>query len=576
MRLFKWTWLVVISLIWLLPASAWAEDNQDNDWIFSEDSPVLISEIQTRGTVTEDNESTTFGTHEFIELYNTTDEDISLDGWRIEFINQSGSKNRIVAEFVDNPDEDIEYVIATDGFFVISHEEYLEESDYLITSRLNLGHLNYNDGTVVLFNSDDEVVDMLGYGDPEHYLGSAALSLNKDQSLRRCFDADGDIVNEGNNGEDFAISDQPRPGDRYDCLKPEEDDDDSSNDENGEDEGDEIDDENNNGDNDNSDSDDNGLDNDHHLYCEGVVLSELLPNPEGPRSQFPREEHAFIEIFNRTNEPIDLEGCGLQIMYVNSGNMSDIFWFDENLTIEPFEFMVFFEQDSDLALPVGVSGKVYLLTANDIELDEIELDESSLDNSLYEEPIPEGASWALFTDEEDYWQWTYSPTPGEINIEQGTKPLPDCEPGRERNPETGRCRNIIQEEPPPDCGPGRERNPETNRCRNIASASSSTLVPCQPHQERNPETNRCRNIESSSSLVPCGPNQERNPETNRCRNITLPNEEAISDIQDVRAAYVAAPISWWFSGGLFLLALGYGVWEWRRDISNLLRRLRKT
>ncbi len=71
--------------------------------------------------------------------------------------------------------------------------------------------------------------------------------------------------------------------------------------------------------------------------------------------------------------------------------------------------------------------------------------------------------------------------------------LTPCKVGQERNPETNRCRNIASstKELTP-CKEGQERNPETNRCRNVATAAAAK--PCQPGWERNPETNRCRKI----------------------------------------------------------------------------------
>ncbi len=154
--------------------------------------------------------------------------------------------------------------------------------------------------------------------------------------------------------------------------------------------------------------------------------------------------------------------------------------------------------------------------------------------------------------------------------------LVPCKPGQERNPETNRCRNIVTGESTlTPCKPGQERNSETNRCRNITSSTVSNLVPCKPGQERNPETNRCRNINSSSnSLTPCKPGQERNPETNRCRNIKATKapeaDFAVSDIEgEIKSTFQA------WHGFLVLAGLGvvYGLLEWRVSILNFIRNL---
>lgn len=557
MCLFKVLGLIVVSLVWSWPVSVSAESDAQ-EWEFSPNASVLISEVQTGS---EDD-----ALYEFVELYNATDEVIDLTEWRLEYKAATGTNwsNRISS----NQSGEATYSIEPNSFFLIATEEFVDKNPGIDVELLLSGAgLADSGGHLRLIKPDQQqngswlIVDLLGWGGADSPLVEAALTLDRDQSLHRCFLEDGEIFNQEDNSLDFAISSQPRPKESYDCLEPE----------NGDDTDDGDDD---NGNNQEGDTDEEGLDEQPTTYCEGVILSELLPNPKGPRSQFPREEHAFIEIHNPTDESISLEGCGLQTLSVNSGSLSDIFWFDDELILGAREFMAFFEEESKISLPVGVSGKVYLLDQNYVELDELNLEnleEMNLDSSLYEESIPEGASWSLFMDDEFFWQWSYSPTPGESNIKQPSRPCPE---GQFRHSETNRCRNIVEEEPLPDCGPGRERNPETNRCRNIESAARQ-LVPCGPHQERNPETNRCRNIETTSSLTPCGPNQERNPETNRCRNIVLPNEEVINDIEEVRAAYVAAPISWWYAATIFTLALVYGLWEWRRDIHHLLRKITK-
>ncbi len=72
------------------------------------------------------------------------------------------------------------------------------------------------------------------------------------------------------------------------------------------------------------------------------------------------------------------------------------------------------------------------------------------------------------------------------------------------------------------CPPGKERHPQTKRCRNIVVMSTVKPVekPCPPGKERNPQTKRCRNIVTTKPVEkPCPPGKERNPHTKRCRNI---------------------------------------------------------
>ena len=127
--------------------------------------------------------------------------------------------------------------------------------------------------------------------------------------------------------------------------------------------------------------------------------------------------------------------------------------------------------------------------------------------------LSENTSLALV---DGVWGQTFAVTPGASNE---FAEYPPCQTGYVRNDETGRCNKVVLGAGAlADCGVGRERNPETGRCRNIAAAS--TLTPCKPGQVRNPATNRCRSATlASATLTPCKVGQERNPETNRCRSI---------------------------------------------------------
>ena len=79
------------------------------------------------------------------------------------------------------------------------------------------------------------------------------------------------------------------------------------------------------------------------------------------------------------------------------------------------------------------------------------------------------------------------------SIEEAVSALAVCEEGKERNPVTNRCRSIATTSSSnlTPCEEGEERNPVTNRCRSLL-ANVSTPAPCQDGYERNPSTNRCR------------------------------------------------------------------------------------
>ena len=155
--------------------------------------------------------------------------------------------------------------------------------------------------------------------------------------------------------------------------------------------------------------------------------------------------------------------------------------------------------------------------------------------------------------------------------------LVECPSGKYRSPETNRCRAIEEAvNELASCPEGQSRNPATNRCRSVAAPSSvsASLVPCGEGQERNPLTNRCRSIASAvAELLPCDEGYERNPSTNRCRKIPL------SDVP--LAAYPVEPMKqtaqsmgmWWAVAGILAAASAYAVWEWRREITQLVTRI---
>lgn len=165
------------------------------------------------------------------------------------------------------------------------------------------------------------------------------------------------------------------------------------------------------------------------------------------------------------------------------------------------------------------------------------------------------------------WLQTFTVTPG---AENSYAEYPPCESGYERNIETGRCNKVVATPTLTPCLPTQYRSPDTNRCRNLTTASSS-LTPCKAGQYRSPETNRCRSLTSATStLKPCGPNQERNTLTNRCRN----KVKAITADFPVEAVADAGQgtLGWWAFGGVGILAAGYAGWEWRREAMSLIKK----
>jgi hypothetical protein len=158
-----------------------------------------------------------------------------------------------------------------------------------------------------------------------------------------------------------------------------------------------------------------------------------------------------------------------------------------------------------------------------------------------------------------------------LGISDDGQTLEPCPVGKYRNPETNRCKNLqLSTAVLASCAVGQVRNPETNRCRSIATLAAS-LIPCRADQERNPETNRCRNI-ASSVQNSCQEGYERNPETNRCRKI--PAKLAASPSVGELSGKSQDNPNIFFLTIMSTIVLGYGVYEYRRDISNYLAKIK--
>lgn len=275
------------------------------------------------------------------------------------------------------------------------------------------------------------------------------------------------------------------------------------------------------------------------VSCDGVVINEIGANIT----------EQFVELYNPTDELVPTLGCLLQ---TNRSTKTHTLTQEE---LGAGEYLVILIADTELTLTKTTSGTVELWSS----------DASTKADTVSYSNLKTETSWSRFM---DGWRQTYAVTPGEENVDQ---PYLPCDDGYYRNMETGRCNKVVIEKPLAACAPDQYRNPETGRCKKTVV---STLTPCKEGQERNPETNRCRSVlGASTTRKPCKENQYRSEETNRCRNLpatSVPDAAfAVQPVEDTGATFVG----WWVLGGLALLAVGYGVWEWRREVINILHKL---
>ncbi len=169
-----------------------------------------------------------------------------------------------------------------------------------------------------------------------------------------------------------------------------------------------------------------------------------------------------------------------------------------------------------------------------------------------------GQAWA-YDVSDGAWKWTLQPVPQNAPSEFV---FPAVKP------------KVVASASLSPCKEGQYRSEETNRCRSLALAVTA-LAPCDEDEERNPDTSRCRKIASATNteLAPCKEGQERNSETNRCRNIVAAAPPPAAFQPEVVAETGKAFVGWWALGGIGILAIGYGVWEWRQDIRRALQKV---
>lgn len=262
-------------------------------------------------------------------------------------------------------------------------------------------------------------------------------------------------------------------------------------------------------------------------------ITELLPDAVGSDSG-----GEFIEIYNPNDQTIDLS---LYVLTVGKDNPKT-YKFPEGSFIGSDSYIVFYNSVIPFTL-VNTSSMVSILSVDGADIYQV---------PAYNSP-KEGETWDLIN---NVWQYTNQPTPGATNL-----PSFDAK--------------IISVSKLKPCKDGQYRSEETNRCRNIVS-DVINLVPCAEGQERNPATNRCRsvtdNILGSSDLKPCTEGQERNPETNRCRNIvsTIPQADYAPEPTAVQPS---DNTTWWIVAGIGIIAISYGIWEWRVELKNLPKKL---
>ena len=248
--------------------------------------------------------------------------------------------------------------------------------------------------------------------------------------------------------------------------------------------------------------------------CKGLQFSEVLSYYESEKSE------QFIELYNNNAHQVLLDGCKVRYknkIYLLSG------------VVKPEEYYVYH--------PAGFSLTKNPTNYNVISL--VDTDGGVVDEVKYPNGQRKGTSYAFIGHDGtggEIWKVTYAPTPGEPNNYQEFK---TCEEGKVINKATGNCVKVtsVKEKA---CKVGYYVNPLTGRCKKLQVAKEKT---CKEGYYLNPETNRCRKIKE-----------------NKGADYSLQPEE-----YDESASFVAL----YAVLGIVGLALGYVIYEYRKDIKRL-------
>lgn len=445
---------------------------------------------------------------EFVELYNNGNQGINFDAgdWWLEYAKPAAqiSDCSITSWSGQDSSSNVRNIRVT-GMIAAKGYAVIEVA------------LNDNSGGSLRLQHSGIIDDLVGWGTagtlPSCVKGSAAVLPANGKSIQRLLDTSNQPMNTGNNSLDYGMPAAPTPGGPSVAQLPEPDPE--------------------------PEPAPSPTPN-----CQGISINEILPNPAGDDNG-----QEFIELHNETSSSVDLTGCILKVgtaQQVLSG------------VIAANTYRAFY----GLTLPNSAGGEVQFVT-NTTSI-RVTYPANLGDNEAY--GFVDGA-----------WQAGLWPSPNTANLataatgaepdSEAASPEP-CAPGKYRNPDTKRCRNIEAESSLTPCGPGQVRNPDTNRCRNAVTATSG-LTACKPGETRNPDTNRCRkNSASGSTLAACKEGQARNPETNRCRNVA--SAKSINSMaQSAKAG--SKPVSYYVLGIVAALAVGYGAWEYRNSIGNFFR-----
>lgn len=356
---------------------------------------ILIVELQVRGDAV-----TGPADHEFIELFNMTDQPIDVSSWKLQYKSATGSSWSDKATLHGSLSPGGRYLLVSDKYPNPPTADPDLPALALTTFSAGLsdsgGHVRIVDAVV---SAVPVVHDLLGWGTSANAAeGEApAAAPGGGKSLKRVLDSEGAFIDTNNNRADFEVSSDPTPVADPLYQAPISDPDplpeiapgplpSSPTDEIIPPAPDEI-----------TQVPTPIPETEQEVVTVPIlppVITELLPNPAAPASDSTDE---FIELYNPNDVALPLDGYKLQsgTTYSYSHTFNDV-------SLMPREYRAFMVTATGNILS-NSGGQARLLAADGTVLAQ---------TNAYAE-AEEDQSWSLFS---GAWQWTSTPTPNGENI----------------------------------------------------------------------------------------------------------------------------------------------------------------
>jgi len=357
---------------------------------------LVIGEIQTTG-------GTGYTTDEFVELYNPTEADINLAGWKLTKKTATGKEYVLVDDFG-------ELSIKSHSFFLVAHpagysEEIKPDSYYSTTNSIS------DNNTIILYDNASQVIDKVGFGSTIDFEGESLADPAGKKSVERKAKMDsteetmieggadyflGNAEDTDNNKQDFILRDQSEPQNSaseqeyltIEVPTPFEPAKEAPSSPSG------I----------NEQLPQDSTTEEKVIYSDKIIISEFLPNPVGS------DDTEFIELKNIGDADIDLNGWKLgddssRIFTIKSDDFT-------STTIKAGNFFVIYKEISKISLN-NTNDSANLYQPDDNLLDKVEYTDCQ-----------ENQSYNLIDGE---WIWSDAITPGKENAFEIKNELPVAE-----------------------------------------------------------------------------------------------------------------------------------------------------